>query len=187
MAGRTIQILHSLGCKVQPSSPSIIDLRQTTTSSASSSSSSSSDEGDNNDDDDQSFIQALLEESRDAAIETYGAASFTVGNVSDDTEIEDIGVLLPHTSADKPWEALVHALTLDLSAFEEPKMLACTIDDGEAGLIKGSKLYNLLSGLEDLRKVTAATRDDAVLLVAWIGKRRATGTVVALLGATETT
>jgi hypothetical protein len=45
----------------------------------------------------------------------------------------------------------------------------------------------LLAGLDGLQKVTAATRDDTVLLVAWIGKRRSTGTVVVLLGATETT
>lgn len=53
-------------------------------------------------------------------------------------------------------------------------------------MIKGSKLYNLLSGLEDLQKVNAATEDDTLLLVAWIGKRKATGTVVVLLGATDT-
>jgi hypothetical protein len=103
------------------------------------------------------------------------------------------------------WDSLVRGLELDLSSvsnkrrpcwcatydlrfcqFSKPRILSCNLDD-EAGLIKGSKLYNLLSGLQGLQKVTAATEDDTLLLVAWMGKRKATGTIVALLGATETT
>lgn len=128
-----------------------------------------------------------------------------MGNVSDDPDVEDVGVLLGPGEVRDAWGMLVDRLELDLTAvstfhsslpdtplirvlsqFAEPTTFACDLDD-QVGIIKGSKLYNLLSGLQGLEKVTAATRDEGVLLVAWIGKRQTTGTVVALLGVTETT
>lgn len=61
------------------------------------------------------------------------------------------------------------------------------LEEPSPGIIKGSKLYNLLAQLDGLQKVTVATSDESVLFVAWIGRRQSTGTVIALLGATETT
>ncbi|KAJ9095194.1 hypothetical protein QFC19_007649 [Naganishia cerealis] len=147
LTSANIQILQSLGYTAQQTSlsstGSIIDLRST--------------QRDTQEDDTTEFLRALLAESQDAAVNTFGAGSFCVGNVSDDPDIED---------------------------FTDPVQVSCNIDD-QAGIIKGSKLYNLLAGLGNLQKVTVSSRDDAVLLVAWIGERK--GTVVGLLGAAETT
>lgn len=96
------QLLQSLGYQqsnnVQKRG-SILDLRQA-----------------NAPDDDIEYAEALLAESRDAAIETYGAGSFCVGNVADDPDVEDIAVILEQDDVTHGWEKLVNALKLDLSS-----------------------------------------------------------------------
>lgn len=79
----------------------ILDLRQGNTTSQA---------------DDTEYLEAVLAESRDAAVETYGAGSFCVGNVSDDPDVEDVAVIIGDGEIDDGWGKMVDALKLDLSA-----------------------------------------------------------------------
>lgn len=101
-------ILESLGCTLTAPPSSIIDLRPPTTTTTSNADA----------DDDRTFLHTLLAESRDAAIESYGSASFCVGNVADDTDVEDVGLLLPPEGAEggNAWDALVERLGIDLAS-----------------------------------------------------------------------
>ncbi|KAJ9096014.1 hypothetical protein QFC21_005378 [Naganishia friedmannii] len=233
MSERTIQLLQSLGYSAPQSSTisssssssssssnrNIIDLRPASTqqnNTANTDLTAAADEDDTLD-----FLSTLLSESQDVAVETFGAASFAVGNISDDPDIEDVAVVLGNKGTaggtGEVWQVLVDKLGLDLSnvchlsrwtpgtatlevttrnlQFADPVItpINLSVTDSAAldqptappPLIKGSKLYNLLAGLKDLRKVTVSARDDSVLLVAWVGERK--GTLLGLLGVTETT
>ena len=108
-------MLQSLGCQ-QPSDAlkdgTIIDLRPANTSSQ---------------DDDTEYAQTLLAESRDAAIETYGAGSFCVGNVADDPDVEDVAVVMDKDDITRAWEQMTKALQLDLSSVSEEQPLEAFI------------------------------------------------------------
>ncbi|KAJ9121520.1 hypothetical protein QFC22_002138 [Naganishia vaughanmartiniae] len=210
------QLLESLGyssAQLSSSDSNIIDVRPTSTSTQQNTL--------NNDDDDTlAFLKTLLAESSQVAVETYGAASFCVGNISDDPDIEDVALILGSGDDVDVWKMLGEKLGLDLSnvcdsffgtgynhdephsrrigQFTNPSLTSIDIEstttttaiaaDQPAALpplIKGTKLYNLLASLNHLQKITVSSRDEGVLLVAFIGERR--GVRLGLLGVAETT